>query len=157
METELGHAACETRLCGARLQFYRKVAVLPGVPMPHIHPGRLGAALATTATAEVKKTAAREIFTSAADIVMLEQGVQETVQPLEALQKPVDLARAANTETRDATCRATRQNSLNICSSSKASSSSVIFFLKIFFCIIGEMERSIDEDFGVSGLDCSHI
>ncbi|XP_071810737.1 uncharacterized protein [Apostichopus japonicus] len=64
----------------------------------HIHPGKLGAKLATKISAEVKKTAAREIFTSAAEIVnkvMLEEGIQEATEPLEALQKPVNLARRA--------------------------------------------------------------
>ncbi|XP_076068555.1 uncharacterized protein LOC143040981 [Oratosquilla oratoria] len=63
---------------------------------PHIHPGKLGAAKASEVRKVVKESAAKEIFTSASDIVnrvMLEKISRE---PIEALQKPVNLARAAN-------------------------------------------------------------
>lgn len=66
---------------------------------PHIHPAKLGAATATRISTAVKKIAAAEIFTSAAEIVnkvMLEEGIPTSTEPLPALKNPEYLARAAN-------------------------------------------------------------
>ncbi|XP_076059340.1 uncharacterized protein LOC143035960 [Oratosquilla oratoria] len=65
---------------------------------PHIHPGKVGAAKASEVRKVVKESAANEIFMSATDIVnwvMLNE-IQMSREPIEALQKPVNLARAAN-------------------------------------------------------------
>ena len=65
---------------------------------PHIHPGKVGASKSSEVRKVVKESAANEIFTSASEIVnrvMLNE-IEMSSEPIEALQKPVNLARAAN-------------------------------------------------------------
>ena len=66
-------------------------------PQPHIHNGKAGAKEATEIRAEIKKTAAKEVFTSSSQIakkVVLEKVAPG--QPMEALPNLDNLARAAN-------------------------------------------------------------